>query len=418
MRRCGRPTARRRLPRSAGRQLERTGRSARVVLGDLLSHWLRRALAGIRAAGGAVAHRRSPAAERGAATVAHTTRTKSHHYQWRAAGMGWIAPSNLSVAIHGLKSKPADRSGPDNEVGGEWAHSHATVADATRTEFPPLLWKYSVGAVNAPGQSANPEINGSGAREIVNRRARLSRAGVRRPPRPAGSAYQAGAREERGGARRRAVWPGLRGRHAGAARSRDRAACPTPSFSAATPTRGPSRAATPRAFATTLRTWRASGTALSLTAGTTGGGTAARGYRGGTARRCLCWRYAPSEGGVRPAVAAAAARSARWRRSAPAMCRRCRCSTRAASGARCGGAGDAAGECDALHGDLRRLFWEDAGAPPESGLAEVVAEETLAAAVTATLSVVAAAADIEGRAPPMRHRFARRDNYTLVWSWA
>ena len=47
-----------------------------------------------------------------------------------------------------------------------------------------------------------------------------------------------------------------------------------------------------------------------------------------------------------------------------------------------------------------------------------VAEETLAAAVTATLSVVAAAADIEGRAPPMRHRFARRDNYTLVWSWA
>ena len=50
--------------------------------------------------------------------------------------------------------------------------------------------------------------------------------------------------------------------------------------------------------------------------------------------------------------------------------------------------------------------------------AEVVAEETLAAAVTATLSVVAAAADIEGRAPPMRHRFARRDNYTLVWSWA
>ena len=76
------------------------------------------------------------------------------------------------------------------------------------------------------------------------------------------------------------------------------------------------------------------------------------------------------------------------------------------------------GECDALHGDLRRLFWEDAGAPPESGLAEAVAEETLAAAVTATLSVVAAAADIEGRAPPMRHRFARRDNFTLVWSWA
>ena len=36
---------------------------------------------------------------------------------------------------------------------------------------------------------------------------------------------------------------------------------------------------------------------------------------------------------------------------------------------------------DALHGDLRRLFWEDAGAPPESGLAEVVAEKTLAVAV-------------------------------------
>ena len=30
------------------------------------------------------------------ATIAHMTRTKSHHYNHRAAGLGWMPPSNLS----------------------------------------------------------------------------------------------------------------------------------------------------------------------------------------------------------------------------------------------------------------------------------------------------------------------------------
>ena len=38
-------------------------------------------------------------------TIAHTTRTKSHHYMWRGAGLGWMPPSNISLAVHGLKAK-------------------------------------------------------------------------------------------------------------------------------------------------------------------------------------------------------------------------------------------------------------------------------------------------------------------------
>ena len=75
-------------------------------------------------------------------TVAHTTRTKSHHYMWRGAGLGWMAPSNLSLAVHYLKAKPHDRSGPNLTVGGEWNHTHAilSAADASRAAFPPLLY--------------------------------------------------------------------------------------------------------------------------------------------------------------------------------------------------------------------------------------------------------------------------------------
>ena len=46
------------------------------------------------------------------ATIAHITRTKSHHYMWRGAGLGWMAPSNLSLAIHYLKAKPTLPSAP------------------------------------------------------------------------------------------------------------------------------------------------------------------------------------------------------------------------------------------------------------------------------------------------------------------
>ena len=401
--------------------------SLRVVLGDaLLGHWLAACLgeesarpaAPLRTAAG------HPPAERGAATVAHTTRTKSHHYQWRAAGMGWIAPSNLSVAIHGLKSKPADRSGPDNEVGGEWAHSHATVADATRTEFPPLLWKYSVGAVNAPGRGANPEINGSGARfELVNpdvhdfhaqecggHLGQLKRA------------YRARARKMSEAARGVAQFgPGCAG-------GMRRGAKPRPGCVADTKFLGgnPDAWAFSGCHAARFRdypTYTAGGRYRSQLDGgyNLAEGTAARGYRGGyRSPLFVLRRYAPSDGVVRPAVAAAAARlrEVAAKRGAGNVSQVPLLDKSSFWGALRKLPGMLRGECDALHGDLRRLFWEDAGAPPESGLAEVVAEETLATAVTATLSVVAAAADIEGRAPPMRHRFARRDNYTLVWSWA
>ena len=36
------------------------------------------------------------------ATIAHMTRTKSHHYHYRAGGLGWAAPHALSVAVHNL----------------------------------------------------------------------------------------------------------------------------------------------------------------------------------------------------------------------------------------------------------------------------------------------------------------------------
>ena len=78
-------------------------------------------------------------------TVAHSTRTKIHHYHYRAAGLGWMAPSNLSLAIHGLKAKPELASGPNATVGGEWEHTHSAVRAATTAGFPPLLWRYDAG---------------------------------------------------------------------------------------------------------------------------------------------------------------------------------------------------------------------------------------------------------------------------------
>ena len=47
-------------------------------------------------------------------TIAHMTRTKSHHYHHRAGGLGWAAPHALSVAVHNLKSYGRTRlSGPN-----------------------------------------------------------------------------------------------------------------------------------------------------------------------------------------------------------------------------------------------------------------------------------------------------------------
>ena len=47
------------------------------------------------------------------------------------------APSNLSLAVHGLKVQPSKPSGPNNTVGGEWNHVHHARAHG-RVAFPPL----------------------------------------------------------------------------------------------------------------------------------------------------------------------------------------------------------------------------------------------------------------------------------------
>jgi hypothetical protein len=77
----------------------------------------------------------------GNVTVVHTTRTKSHHYMWRGAGLGWMAPSNISLAVHYMKAKPEDPSGPNNTKGGEWAHVHASVQRASGRAFPSLMYR-------------------------------------------------------------------------------------------------------------------------------------------------------------------------------------------------------------------------------------------------------------------------------------
>ena len=98
------------------------------------------------------------------ATVAHTTRTKSHHYMWRGAGLGWMPPSNLSLAVHYLKAKPEARSGPNLTVGGEWTHTHQMVASARGRAFPPLLYAFERGySLNVSHErrlltSLNPEV--------------------------------------------------------------------------------------------------------------------------------------------------------------------------------------------------------------------------------------------------------------------
>ena len=98
------------------------------------------------------------------ATIAHTTRTKSHHYMWRGAGLGWMPPSNVSLAVHGLKVQPSKPSGPNSTVGGEWNHVHSTLAPTTRVAFPPLLYRMKAGySLNVSHtrkllRSLNPEV--------------------------------------------------------------------------------------------------------------------------------------------------------------------------------------------------------------------------------------------------------------------
>ena len=149
------------------------------------------------------------------ATIAHTTRTKSHHYMWRAAGLGWMPPSNLSLAVHHLKAKPGVRqlesnwgaaprallrsvtdlphmdlphmdiplmhphrpashghiphiphrpasygqvlSGPNATIGGEWDHVHKVLSGASGPTFPPLLYRLHPGyTIESPFQMVEP----------------------------------------------------------------------------------------------------------------------------------------------------------------------------------------------------------------------------------------------------------------------
>jgi hypothetical protein len=118
---------------------------ASTLCDSVLSHWLARCNVDV--------------------TVAHTTRTKSHHYMWRGAGLGWMPPSNLSLAVHYLKAKASAPSGPNNTAGGEWSHVHDTlVTAAKRVGFPPLLYRLRRGySLNVSSErflmrSLNPDV--------------------------------------------------------------------------------------------------------------------------------------------------------------------------------------------------------------------------------------------------------------------
>ena len=94
---------------------------ASTLCDTVLSHWLATCAANV--------------------TVVHTTRTKSHHYMWRGAGLGWMAPSNISLAVHYMKAKPEDPSGPNNTKSGEWTHVHVSVQRASGRAFPSLIYR-------------------------------------------------------------------------------------------------------------------------------------------------------------------------------------------------------------------------------------------------------------------------------------
>lgn len=120
-------------------------------------------------------------------TVAHTTRTKSHHYMWRGAGLGWMPPSNLSLAVHYLKAKPLERSGPNMTRGGEWSHTHATLSRAEpRVAFPPLLYSmpgsYSLSVSRSRKllTSINPDVFHWYSAECSFEHAELRKAGIAR----------------------------------------------------------------------------------------------------------------------------------------------------------------------------------------------------------------------------------------------
>ena len=90
------------------------------------------------------------------ATLADMSWTKAHHYLHRAGGMGWVAPSNASIAIHYLK-KHTGPSGPANTEGGEWLHVHNASAPVSRSAFPPLLYRLEQSPIDRAAQARMAE---------------------------------------------------------------------------------------------------------------------------------------------------------------------------------------------------------------------------------------------------------------------
>ena len=125
---CGYPREFMAYGRAANRRADRCNKNHELVVGSLatatcdcvVGHWIGECRLNV--------------------TLADMSWTKAHHYVHRAGGMGWVAPSNASIAVHFLK-KHTGPSGPDSTEGGEWLHVHNASAPVGRSAFPPLLYR-------------------------------------------------------------------------------------------------------------------------------------------------------------------------------------------------------------------------------------------------------------------------------------
>lgn len=110
----------------------------------------------------------------GNTTVADMTWTRSHEYGFKSGGLAWVAPSSLSLVVHGLK-RHVGPSGPNNTEAGEWHHTHDALHRVARRADtpPPLLWRYdpasiavqrpqAAAAAGAAASSSEASADGSG----------------------------------------------------------------------------------------------------------------------------------------------------------------------------------------------------------------------------------------------------------------
>ena len=78
--------------------------------------------------------------------LAHMTWSKGHFFADRPGGLGWVLPSNTSVAVHGIKSSPEtirSNGRPEGAGFADWKRTHELSSVSRRTPFPPLLWRYA-----------------------------------------------------------------------------------------------------------------------------------------------------------------------------------------------------------------------------------------------------------------------------------